>query len=179
MLDEHFRQRAQCSDMERLAATEVPQPELARGILINLCRDLPLHFADEELSLLPRLRARARPEDEIETLIERLEAEHRTSQAALADLVAALICLADGALPAPEDRSALRALAQAHRRHLTLENAVLLPLARGRLTIPDRAAIMDEMRNRHAAPPEPQGHCARALARIGITITNNPEGPRP
>jgi len=178
MRDEHYRQRALCTDMETLAATQVPRPDLARTILINLCRELPTHTADEELGLLPRLCARATPEDEIGILIDRLEDGYRKTRTTRPDLIAALACLVDGALPAPEDRSALRSWAQSHRRHLTLKNAVLLPLARSRLTNRDHAALLSEMRARRSTPPALDTACASALSRIGA-MSPEPEGKDP
>jgi hypothetical protein len=59
----HCNQRQLCGDMELLAAATQPSAELARRILVSLCRDLPMHCDDEEKALFPRLRARALPED--------------------------------------------------------------------------------------------------------------------
>lgn len=71
--------------------------------------------------------------------------------------------MVDGALPAPEDRAALRALAQAERRHMTIENAIILPLAKARLTRADRAALKDAMLARRAAAFTAEGPCRRVL----------------
>lgn len=166
MYEEHFHQRQLCADMELLAATTHARPELARRILVNLCRDLPMHFDDEEKGLFPRLRARALPEDELDKTLNRLSREHEIAQAAFALLVPALACMADGALPASEDRDALCRLATSERRHLIVENAILLPLARLRLTEQDKSALMAEMCDRRAKPPRIDSACARALSRI-------------
>lgn len=166
MYEEHFNQRQCCADMELLAATTHPRPELARRILVNLCRDLPVHFDDEEHGLFPRLRARAMPEDELDKTLTRLAREHEIAESAFALLVPALVCMADGALPAPEDRDALCRLAASERRHLIVENAILLPLARMRLTDQDKAALMAEMCARRRQPPRMGTACARALARV-------------
>lgn len=151
--DEHFLQRQFTTDMEYLAAAETPQPALARAILRNLCRDLTLHHADEDESLFPRLRQRAAPEDEIDHLLDSLSNDHSGQRAAIQALIPALVCMAEGALPTAEDRVALGALAQAERRHLIIENAIVLPLARIRLTAADRRAMRDEMRARRLDPP--------------------------
>lgn len=157
----HFLQRQICIDMEALADTTVAQPALALQILANLCRDLPLHHADEDEDLFPRLRQRATADDDIEALLDRLAADHRATAAQSEPLLAALECMADGALPAPEDRAALRALAQAERRHTTIENAIVLPLAKARLTRADRAALKAAMLARRAAPFAAEGPCRR------------------
>jgi len=164
--DEHFLQRQFAADMEDLAATESAQPALARSVLRNLCRDLPLHHADEDESLFPRLRQRAAPEDEIGRLLDRLSADHRLVEGAIAPLIPALVCMAEGALPTTEDRAALCALAQAERRHLIFENAIVLPLARVRLTAADRQAMRDEMRARRLAPPVACAACIGPLQRF-------------
>lgn len=169
--EEHFNQRQLCADMELLAAATQPRAELARRILVNLCRDLPMHFDDEEKALFPRLRARALPEDELDKTLNRLAREHEIAEAAFALLVPALACMADGALPAPEDRDALCRLAASERRHLIVENAILLPLARLRLTEADKAALMAEMCARRQQPPRMDSACARALARVDPSIT--------
>lgn len=166
MTEEHFNQRQLCADMEILAATRQPRPELARRILANLCRDLPAHFEDEEQGLFPRLRARARPEDELEKTLIRLAREHEVAAAEFVALVPALVCMADGSLPASEDRHALDHLAASNRRHLIVENAILLPLARLRLTDQDKAALMVEICARRQQPPKMSTACTRALARI-------------
>lgn len=160
----HFLQRQICCDLEVLAETRVPRADLARGVLMNLCRDLPLHHEDEDHDLFPLLRARAHPEDEIDTLLDRLSADHARDAAQRPPLLAALACLADGALPAPEDRAALRALAQSERRHMTIENAIVLSLARARLTAEDRAKLMAAMAARRTAPLAAEGPCRRFLA---------------
>jgi len=169
--EEHFNQRQLCADMELLAAATQPRAELARWILVNLCRDLPMHFDDEEKALFPRVRARALPEDELDKTLNRLAREHEIAEVAFALLVPALACMADGALPAPEDRDALCRLAASERRNLIVENAILLPLARLRLTDQDKAALMAEMCARRQQPPRMDSTCARALARVDPSVT--------
>lgn len=175
MYEEHFIQRQLCADMELLAAATQARPELARRILVNLCRDLPMHFDDEEIGLFPRLRARALPEDELDKTLTRLAREHEIAEAAFALLVPSLVCMADGSLPAPEDRDALCRLAESERRHLIVENAILLPLARLRLTESDKSTLMAEMCARRADPPKMDAACARALARIDPLSVGEPE----
>ncbi len=162
----HFLQRQICRDLEVLAETRVPRAALARGVLLNLCRDLPLHHADEDHDLFPLLRKRAEPEDEIDPLLDRLSADHSRDAGQRPPLLAALACLADGALPAPEDRIALLALAQSERRHMTIENAIVLPLARARLTDEDRTHLMAAMAARRDAPLAAEGPCRKILAEV-------------
>lgn len=150
----HFLQRQNCADMETLGATSGPRPELAAAVLENLCQDLPQHLADEEQGLFPLLRARAEPEDQIDKLIARLQADHAASEDAFFALADALERMVGGALPDQADRALLRGSAAARRRHLILENAVLLRLARARLSDADRAGLLAQMRARRSARPE-------------------------
>lgn len=166
MYEEHFNQRQLCADMELLATATQPRSDLARRILINLCSDLPLHFDDEAQGLFLRLRARALPEDDMDKTLSQLEREHEIAQAAFALLVPSLACMADGSLPAPEDQDALRRLAASVRHHLIVENAIVLPLARLRLTRADKSALMAEICARRRQPPRMDSACARALARV-------------
>lgn len=160
--EEHFNQRQLCAGMESLAATTHARPELARRILVNLCRDLPLHLEDEEKGLFPRLRARARAEDALDATLAQLERQHETTISAFALLVPALACMADGSLPTSEDREVLFRLAASERRHLIIENAIVLPLARLRLTRSDKAALLAEMCARRARALQRDAPCAPA-----------------
>lgn len=163
MRDMHFVMRQVCLDMESLAAAGSAQPALALDVLVILCHGLPLHHADEDEDFFPLLRQRATDEDEIGRLLDWLSADHQACVARCAPLLAALACMADGALPAPEDRDALRVMARAERRHLTIENAIVLPLARVRLTDSDRAALLLAMAARRIRPFAAKGPCSRIL----------------
>ena len=155
----HLVQRQVCQDMETLADTRIARPALALAVLTNLRHDLPLHHADEDEDLFPLLRERAQTEDEIGPLLDRLSSEHRADGDRRGAVLAALACMADGALPAPEDRAALRALAQAERRHMTIENAIVLPLARARLPQADLQRLSAAMAARRPGLDTPdEGH---------------------
>ncbi|TVS01824.1 MAG: hypothetical protein EA407_10960 [Rhodobacteraceae bacterium] len=166
MYEKHFNQRELCADMDALAATAQPRPDLARRILVNLSRDLPAHFEDEEQALFPTLRARALPEDELEKILTRLEREHEIAKSAFALLNPALACMVDGAPPMQDDRDALWRLSAAESRHLIVENAILPPLARMHLTPEDKRALLAEMCARREQSPRMDSACARALAKI-------------
>ncbi len=153
LYEEHFHQRQMAQDMEALADSQMPRPDLARCILGALTGRLIHHRADEDESLFPRLRTRAHPEDEIGPLLDQLQAEHAQLRDMSDKLMPALYRMADGALPAPEDRDALHRFAQAERNHLIAENALVLPLARLRLSASDKLAALAEMRARRSQPP--------------------------
>jgi hypothetical protein len=146
MLIDHMRQRLFCAEIERFAAFAAIEADAARRIGAHLTVDLPRHHADEDEDLFPRLRRRAEPEDEVDRAIKRLTADHTLSDAAGARIAAALgRALAGGPPPTEAERDAMRGFAEAERRHLVFENAVILPLARARLTDDDRAAMLAAM----------------------------------
>ena len=138
-----MREREICVMLDRIAAAESPDPDAAAHAAGFLAEELPLHFADEEEDLFPLLRQRCEPEDDIERALARLSADHVHAGAETPDLVRLLRLVAEGdAGLTPEDRSLLTRYASHARRHLILENAIVLPLARARLTRRD----LDRMR---------------------------------
>lgn len=150
MRDEHMLQRQCFVALEKLAAETAPQPVVAEDILDTLEHDTPLHIADEELSLFPRLRQRAESDDDIEALLAKLSDEHAEARTAFDALKALLRRLAGGATPDAAGRQLMLDVAAMEKKHLVLENAVLLPLAAARLTAEDKRLILDEMRARRA-----------------------------
>ncbi|MGC9368901.1 MAG: hemerythrin domain-containing protein [Paracoccaceae bacterium] len=136
---DHQRQRDMADGLWALADARDPDPELARDLLGRIQRELPLHMQDEDADLFPLLRRRAEPEDDIGEILSRLDAEHEELagwQKAVLDGLKAVI--AGDPLPDP---MALRGFAEANNRHMTLENAVILPLARARLTRDDLTSL--------------------------------------
>jgi hypothetical protein len=95
------------------------------------------------------------PEDEVGPALERLADEHardaETIGAALAGLEA---CQASRRAPSddPALRSALESLASHELQHLALENAVVLPIARLRLTAGDLKTMTARLAARHRGP---------------------------
>jgi hypothetical protein len=77
---DHFRLRAICDQLERLALDEVRGSvcKVARACIDYLERDLPLHIADEE-DLLPLLRSRCGPGDDVDEAFAVLHASTRAS----------------------------------------------------------------------------------------------------
>jgi hemerythrin-like domain-containing protein len=148
---EHFRQRKVCNCLERLATIKALDVTLATELLGFLRRDMALHVQDEEEDLFPLMRLRCSLEDGIERVIAALSAEHAGDRH-LADIVITGLesALADGPLPAadPELRDAMIDFARNERRHLALENSVVLPLARLRLTAADLAELSARLTRR-------------------------------
>jgi len=147
---EHGGQRALCSLMEDLAGAAGFDRDVAQAILRYLGQDFSRHVHDEENDLFPLLRDRCLPEDEIETVLGRLNAEHKDEHRLAGDVAAQLTDQLQREAPAldPALRDRLFQYARSLRRHLALENSIVLPLARTRLTPEDLAALSAAMRQR-------------------------------
>ena len=154
---DHCRQADLCEAIKTFAAdydTAKPDRETAQAILHCLNTDLPLHIADEEQDLFPRLRARALPEDHVAELLRLLDREHERDKCIAKDVRADIQRLAQGkALPdVAAFRRAAATLATMHLSHLNWENAVILPLARKRLSREDLKTIGQAMAARRSIP---------------------------
>ncbi len=145
----HLREREICARVDRLALADKADPEDLRHVLRFLREDLPLHMQDEEEDLFPLLRRRCDPEEEIEKVIERLLANHEQSLANTAELIATLQnAEASGRALDAAERAQLSTFAAHARRHLIVENAIILPIARGSLTPSDLTTLSLRMRKR-------------------------------
>lgn len=143
-LAEHFRHRQFCGVMAELAAARIFDPEPIRAVVSFLRHELGRHLADEESELFPLLRARAMPEDEIGEVLDRLGAEHKADLAHAHALRAHLERRLEDRMPTgcdPATALSLDAFASQELRHLALENAVVLPLARLRFEQTDLKAL--------------------------------------
>ncbi|KPP91379.1 MAG: Hemerythrin HHE cation binding domain [Rhodobacteraceae bacterium HLUCCA08] len=161
--EDHLRLRTICARIDGLADQPTPDPDAVAALCGYLRNELPLLLADEDDALMPLVLARADPEDDLPRLAQRLDREH-DEIARLAGVVAADICGASAVGRLSQAvRDILRELAAATRRHLILENAVLLPLARARLTQRDLDKLRDAMLRRrglHDLFADPQGRGA-------------------
>lgn len=137
---DHFRQRSLCRILGELAGAAEFDRAMAQAALDFLRTDFFLHVFDEEKDLFPLLRKRREKQDRIGDILARLVSEHSADALDAELIVAALAGALDEAAPAPLDEAA-RALfarfAANERRHLTAENAIVLPMARARLTSGD------------------------------------------
>ena len=110
---------------------------------------LPLHVADEEQSVAPRLRGRT---PEIDAALATMVAEHESHEKPLAEMLRICRALEE----APERHAELRidlatlaaSLVADFEDHLALEERVLLPAIRALLTSPQRAEMRAELRRR-------------------------------
>jgi len=152
LLECHGRIRDAIALAGRLAVTrEVPEDEV-RGAAARVRRyfteALPLHVADEDLEVLPRLRGR---DAEIDSALTTMHADHLDHERD----VARIIRLCDELERAPSrhgelapDLAAISAgLGERFAGHLELEERVIFPALRG-LPAGDQAAISTAMRER-------------------------------
>lgn len=144
ILSEHLSHRRMCKALERLAEAKEFDGASIAALLDYVRFDLTLHVIDEEEDFFPLLRQRCLPEDKIDDVLSRLAVEHAEDKALSADvrdmLNACLIlrkppCAIEGGV------GALKAFAEHERRHLTLENAVIIPMARRRLDASDLKSL--------------------------------------
>lgn len=145
---EHYRHRQLCRLIERVGTATILLREEAEEILTFLEQDMALHVIDEEEDLFPLLRRRCLPEDELDPLLGSLSAEHRVDldqTRLLGELLRR--ALIDGQPPGHdlETRRLFTEFALHERRHIALENAVVLPIARLRLTPHDLRALAARM----------------------------------
>jgi hemerythrin-like domain-containing protein len=132
--EDHMRERQICAMLDRIAGAEEPDTAAAAHAEGFFANELPLHLADEEEDLFPLLRRRCKPEDDIERVLARLSSDHRCTDADTPQLLSCLRALGSaGSGLGSGDRDLLIRYAALARRHLILENAIVLPLARARL----------------------------------------------
>lgn len=110
------------------------------AFVIRLLHDLPLHFADESDDLLPLLSLRAHRDDDVSHVVETMTANHRDAVIEIRRLrprVEALRLMGGAPADDPSLGTGLDGLLARLRHHLSLEIAVILPIARLRLTEDD------------------------------------------
>ncbi len=134
---EHYRHRQLCRALEQLASEKQFAGLAMRAVETFLASDLALHVQDEEVDFFPLLRQRCEPEDDIGAVLDKLSREHEIDERySRAAQVVLNVSIAAG-VPVSETSGgpdALTRLAAQERRHLALENAVVMPIARIRLS---------------------------------------------
>lgn len=147
--EDHLREREICARINAvLLQRDAGVHDLA--FVIPFFRiDLPRHIEDEEKDLFPLLRRRCEPEDEIARAIDRLVSDHLGAQT-FSGVIDSLIEAAgrDQRAIHTVERESLQAYVMNARRHLIFENAIILPLARYRLTDDDLETLRLRMTRR-------------------------------
>jgi len=136
---------------QRAGVTQDEVAQVARGVARYFGEALPLHEADEEQSLRPRLGAR---DAEVDAALELMHLQHER----LHDPTRRLIALASTLSEQPElleDPATAAALEDAagelsagFAEHLDLEERVILPAIGSLLDDQERSAVREEMRSR-------------------------------
>lgn len=140
MLAEHLNHRRMCKALERLAAMSDFDPAPITAMVDYIRFDLTLHVIDEEEDFFPLLRERCEPDDDIEAILKRLSADHETDKslsAQVRDMLNACLILRKPPRVIEGAVAAITAFAANERQHLALENAIVIPIARRRLTEED------------------------------------------
>lgn len=141
---EHHRHRQVCRKLTELAKMNVLDVELTQEILHFLKIELPQHMRDEEEGLFPILRRRCKPEDRLERTLGQLSPQ----SGADTDITMELVLVLENTLKTKQGLGAsetakyiVQRFCQLHQNHIALENAVVLPIARSRLTKADKKTL--------------------------------------
>jgi len=147
ILADHHRHRVLCHLCEKIVDTKGFDPVLAAAVADHIETELADHIADEERDLFPLIKRRAKPEDEIEPVLAQLAGEHAQDEKRAGKIVSGLrrlIAKPDKPMSAALQKT-LRDFAASERQHLALENAIVIPLAKVRLTAKDQADLAARM----------------------------------
>lgn len=164
---EHQRHRQFCDLMQRTAMATNYDEALLSWLLDFVVHELALHVLDEEEDLFPLLRARAQPEDDLDKVLGLLSGEHAKDLTRAAAVRRHLeTCLRQQAPISRNNvrRRALERFAIQERSHLALENAVVLPIARLRLTERDLVELSNRLAIRRGIARRP---ARRANGKVG------------
>ncbi|WP_417672367.1 hemerythrin domain-containing protein [Roseibium sp.] len=148
---EHFRHRTLCNLLDELAVEGQSDQEDVTVVVAFLETDFALHVRDEEEDFYPLLRKRMKPEDGIADLLAQLSEDHLSEQSAATEIVDVLrqLPVVAGHIACSRKASDLIERFTKHeRRHLTCENAIVLPLARARLSARDMLDLGHSMARR-------------------------------
>lgn len=147
LLAEHHRHRVLCRLCDDMAACTTADAKMAGMIADALERELVLHMRDEEEDLFPLLRRSANSDDGIDRILDLLLRDHARDMALAASIVSGLRRLAGrpGAHLSDALRGKLETFARDQRKHVALENAIVMPLARVRISRKDIAGLARAM----------------------------------
>jgi hypothetical protein len=147
-----------CDALDSVARARSADPDRAGQVLRFLDAGLDPHLRDETEDLFPLLRRRCPPEDDIARALAGIVADldaARDDVPIVREILAA--CVEAGRGPRASEATRLASFTRHIRRHLIASKAILLPLARARLT-----------------PRDLQSLSMRMQARRGITRTKAP-----
>ena len=152
--EDHLRERHICAVIDGLATTASLDRQAALTVLRFLNEELNVHMRDDVEDLFPLLARRCTKDDAIEGAISRIRAVQEEATCLLPLVRATLArCLDTGADLNASDRVKFPEFAGHVRSHLVAENAILLPIARARLTRADLRMLSQNMLSRRGLPP--------------------------
>lgn len=147
--EDHLRERQICAVIDAIALAARLDRQAALTVLRFLNEELNVHLRDEAEDLFPLLSKRCTAEDGIESAIARIRVDQTEALRLLPEVRATFaLCLDTGSDLSAEGRAILTRFVGHVRRHLVAENAILLPIARARLTRADLAILSAHMRAR-------------------------------
>lgn len=152
---EHYRHRDVCKRLLLMARTVVQEPDALEEIHDFLDYDLAVHVIDEEDDLFPLMRRRCEPDDHIESVLGMLSGEHASDlqQATVVrTLVAKAIAEGRGLAAYADAWAVIEPFCISQKRHIAIENAVVLPIARLRLTAVDLRGLGQRLAARRGLP---------------------------
>ena len=138
LVADHMRQRKLCNALEALHPVNGggwPR-EITEPVFGYLADALPQHISDEECDLFPALRAVSGLDSDAEDLIETLIRNHAVELSLASEVIAAIKRTppANDETGTPNISRLLVDFSDCLRRHLAIEERMLMPLARKRLT---------------------------------------------
>lgn len=152
---EHYRHRQVFHKLCEIAKSVFLDVKQIEEILDFLEKELPLHIIDEEDDLFPLLRRRCQAEDRLERTLGLLSGEHASDMDVGKQLVVVLReAIENKRSPATCEKAkeVIETFCKSQRRHIALENAVVLPIARLRLTKRDKRALGRRLAARRGLP---------------------------
>jgi hemerythrin-like domain-containing protein len=156
---DHILQLQLCDAIEHIAdglPDEVDR-RLCAQVSAALQYDLPLHHRDEEEGLFPLLLAHKKDAEGIEEIVNRLTDEHKSDTAFAGEVAELLDTLSrEGRIGNPDMAGyMLRGFFEGHRRHISWEEALVMPLARRCLGAEDIRTLACQMAQNRAATAQP------------------------
>ncbi|MBT7907313.1 MAG: hypothetical protein HN582_07465 [Marinovum sp.] len=149
MAEDHLRTRKICALIDQVAASNGTDHTDVKEVMFFLRDEFPLQMQDKTIDLFPMMHSRCKVSDEIDSILDRLQFDHGEELETQPKLTAVLENLLAGqAEPRPKDWALLVSFAKHVRRHLIVENAILLPIARARLSASDLGQLRDTMQQR-------------------------------
>lgn len=159
---DHFRQRTLCNVLDHIATKRYPDHELIKAAHTFLERDFGLHIQDEEEDLIPALSKRLQPDDEASEILLELSEEHEQDRIYAEEILRLLQSCLDNEQVFEFNQASkalLKRFADNERRHLTTENAIVLPIARARLTSSDILEMGAHMASRRDIESGERAQC--------------------